>query len=109
MLSKKINYLHAPKIGREVERTLRSEKVAEQRRSVRTVGDGSQKLGRRLRNAVVAQQRVAEHRGRPSRTRDLFIPCGAQRVNYFLNKLRIIRWIHRKRIAHLKPQSPSRQ
>ena len=80
-----------------------------QRRSISAFGDGLQKLGRWLRDAVIAQQRFAQGRWRSFRSRNLFLAGGPKRVNDFLHKLWIVCRVYRKRIADLKTQSPSGQ
>ena len=55
MLNEKIDYLHAPEVCLEVLLALRSEKIAQQRRSASAFGNRLQKLGRWLRDAVIAQ------------------------------------------------------
>src|SRR4030095_12396323 len=42
-------------------------------------------------------------------SRNLFVSSGTKRVNDFIHKLRIVRRVYRKRIAHFKAQSPSSQ
>src|SRR5919108_123079 len=60
MLNEEIDDFHAPEVSLEVLFTIRSEKIMQRWRSVRALSDGFQKLGCRLRDAVIAQQRLAQ-------------------------------------------------
>src|SRR5215469_13378010 len=109
MLNKKIDYLHTPEVRLEILFAVWSEKIMQCWRSAGALGDRFQKLRRRLRDTVVAQQRFAERRRGPFRAGDLFIPCGPHRVYDFIHELRIVCGVYRKRIADLKAQSPPGQ
>src|SRR4029450_1366142 len=109
MFSQKIDDFHAPEVSLEVLFAVWSEEIVKRWRSTSALGKGFQKLGSWLRDAVIAQQRFAECCRQSLRSRDLLRAGGAKRVNDFVDELRIVCRVHRKRIADLKAQSPSGQ
>ena len=107
MFQEEIDYLHAPEVSLEVLFAVWSEKVTQRRRGGGPLRNGPQKLGCRLGDAVIAQQRFAESRWLSSRPRGLFIAGESQRANDFMNQLPVVRWINSQRIAHFKVQTPA--
>src|SRR5439155_139406 len=57
MIQEEIDYFHPPKVSLKVVFAVWREKVPQGRRSGSSLGNGPQKLRRRLRDAVIAQQR----------------------------------------------------
>src|SRR6266496_4930721 len=109
MLNKEIDYLHTPEVSLEVLFAVRGEKISQRWRGAGALGNRFQKLWRRLRDAVIAQQRLVQCRRLALRSWNLFISLGTKCVNNFVHELWIVCRIYRKRIADLKVQSPSGQ
>ena len=96
MFRKEIDYFHAPQVSLKIVFAIWREKVLQRWRSGRSLGNGPQKLGRWLRDTVIAQQRFAECRWFPSGSRDFFITGRAERTDDFIDQFWVVAWIDRQ-------------
>src|SRR5437016_6931769 len=94
MFREEIDYLHTPEVSHKVLFAVWSEKIAQRWRCTGALCNGLQKLGRWLRDAVIAQQHFAECRRFAFRPRDLFIAGRAERTNDCINQLWIARCVN---------------
>src|SRR5438874_13377465 len=109
MIQEEIDYFHPPKVSLKVVFAVWREKVPQGRRSGSSLGNGPQKLRRRLRDAVIAQQRFAQRGWFPPGPRDLFIAGRAERMDDFIDQLWVVGWINGQGIANFEAQPPFRQ
>src|SRR5207245_10033209 len=97
MFRDEIDYFHAPKVSIEVLFAVWSEKVAQRRCGGGPLRNGSQKLGRGLRDAVIAQQRFAEARWLSSGPRYVFVAGDPECVSTFIDQVRAVGCINGQR------------